>query len=168
MERLLQIVCSLILLLLLYSLLEMMLPAGSLSRFVRLVMGLTLLAAVTVPLGRLPSLMEDAELLPAAAPLQGQGEHYAEQGREIGQRLAAAGRREQEAQLAAQISALASLVSGVEEVRAEVGLSDGGAVARVVLYIRSSTPEQAKREVTELICGFYALDAERVECRDLI
>ena len=168
MERLLQIVCGLILLLLLYSLLEMLLPAGGIARFVRLVMGLTLLAAVTVPLGRLPSLIEDAELLPAAAPLQEQGTEYAEQGEEIGRMLTDGGRREQEAQLAAQVSALANLVSGVEEARAEVTLGDAGGLTRVVLYIRSPEPEQAKREVTELICGFYSLDADRLECRDLI
>lgn len=168
MERLLQIVCSLILLLLLYSLLEMMLPPGSLARFVRLVMGLTLLAAVTVPLGRLPSLIEKAELVPAAAPLQEQGELYAEQGEEIGRQLRDEGRREQESQLAAQISALAELVSGVEEARAEVTLDDGGGLARVVLYIRSPEPERAKEAATKLICGFYSLDAARLECRELI
>ena len=168
MERLLQIVCGLILLLLLYSLLEMLLPAGGIARFVRLVMGLTLLAAVTVPLGRLPSLIEDAELLPAAAPLQEQGEHYAEQGQAIGRRLIDEGRREQEAQLATQLAALASLVHGVEEARAEVALDEEGGLTRAVLYIRSSEPERARREVTKLICGFYALYAARLECRDLI
>ena len=168
MERLLQIVCGLILLLLLYSLLEMMLPAGGLSRFVRLVMGLALLAVAVAPLSRLPALVEEAELQPASAPLREQGERYAEQGREIGLRLSGEGLREQEARLAAQLAALASLVSGVEEARAEVALSDTGEPQRIVLYIRSSQPEQAKREAAELICGFYSLDAALVECRDLI
>lgn len=168
MERLLQIVCSLILLLLLYSLLEMMLPSGVISRFVRLVMGLVLLAAVAAPLARLPALIEEEELLPATASFAEQGEQYAEQGEAIGRRLIDEGRQEQEAQLAAQLAALANLVSGVEEARAEVTLGDAGGLARVVLYIRSPAPEQAKRGVTELICGFYSLDPALVECRDLI
>ncbi|MBO7667690.1 MAG: stage III sporulation protein AF, partial [Firmicutes bacterium] len=58
MERLLQIVCGLILLLLLYSLLDMLLPAGGIARFVRLVMGLALLAVAVAPLSRLPALVE--------------------------------------------------------------------------------------------------------------
>ena len=167
MERIVQMVCSLILLLLLYSLLELLLPGGNISRFVRLVMGLTLLAVAVAPLHRGWELADAEELLPAMSSFREQGAEQAAQGQEIGRQLTETARQEQEAQLAAQLAALAELVSGVEQARARVETDENGAPVKVTLYLQSASPEQTEREVKELICGFYSLEESRVECRPL-
>ena len=167
MERVVQIVCSLILLLLLYSLLELMLPGGNISRFVRLVMGLTLLAVAVSPLPRGWEPADAEELLPAMSSLQEQGAEQAARGQEIERQLTAAARQEQEAQLASQLAALAELISGVEQARARAELDENGALVQATLYIEALDPEQAAREVKDLICGFYSLEEGRVECRPL-
>ena len=167
MERFLEIVCGLILLLLLYSLLEMILPEGGLSRFVRLVMGLTLLAVAVQPLARiLPRLNAagERELLPALAPFQEETEDYAAQGAEISRRLGADLRREQEEQAAARLAALAKVAPGVEEARARATLDGEGRLAGAVLYLEAEDMDRAQREVKELICGFCLLSEEQVEC----
>lgn len=168
MERFLEIVCGVILLLLLYSLLEMILPEGGLSRFVRLVMGLTLLAVAVQPLARaLPQLGEagERELLPALASFQEEAEDYAAQGAEISRRLSEDLRRQQEEQAAAQLAALAKAAPGVEEARARAILDEEGRLAGAVLYLAAEDPARAEGEVKELICGFCLLSEEQVECR---
>lgn len=167
MERIVQMVCSLILLLLLYSLLELMLPGGNISRFVRLVMGLTLLAVAVSPLSRGWEAAKAEELLPAMSSFREQGAEQVEQGQEIERQLAAAARQEQAEQLASQLAALAELVSGVEQARARVELDGEGALLRATLYIEAASPAQAEQEVKDLICGFYSLEESRVECRPL-
>ena len=167
MERVAQIVCSLILLLLLYSLLELMLPGGNISRFVRLVMGLALLAVAVSPLSRGWGSADAGELLPAMSSFREQGAEQAARGQEIERQLTAAARQEQEARLAVQLAALAELVSGVEQARARVELDENGAPVQVTLYIEAASPAQAEREVKDLICGFYSLEESRVECRPL-
>lgn len=166
MECLLQTVCSLVLLLLLYSLLEMLLPSGALSRFIKLVMGLTLLAAALLPLSRtLPLPEAGPQLAPAMAAFREQGADYAALGQEIGRRLTEADRQEQEAALAAQLAALAGLVSGVEQARARVSLDQAGLPQQVVLYIQAADLRQAGPAAQELICGFYSIEQQRVEWR---
>ena len=167
MERIVQIVCSLILLLLLYSLLELMLPGGNISRFVRLVMGLALLAVAVAPLSRGWELTDAEELLPAMSSFREQGAEQAARGQEIERQLTVAARQEQEAQLSSQLAALAELVSGVEQARARVDLDENGAPVQITLYLQSINPEQAARDVKDLICGFYSVEESRVECRPL-
>ena len=167
MERVVQIVCSLILLLLLYSLLELTLPGGNISRFVRLVMGLALLAVAVAPLSRGWELANAEELLPAMSSFREQGAEQAARGQEIERQLTVAARQEQEAQLSSQLAALAELVSGVEQARARVETDENGAPVQVTLYLQSASPEQAARDVKDLICGFYSLEESRVECRPL-
>ena len=167
MERIVQIVCSLILLLLLYSLLELMLPGGNISRFVRLVMGLALLAVAAAPLSRGWKLADAEELLPAMSYFREQGAEQAARGQEIERQLTVAARQEQEAQLSSQLAALAELVYGVEQARARVDLDENGAPVQITLYLQSINPEQAARDVKDLICGFYSVEESRVECRPL-
>ncbi len=162
MDAVLQIVGSLILLLLLYSLLEMLLPEGGLAPFVRLVMGLTLLAAAVTPLSRsgtagLP------ELLPALAPAM-EATDYAAQGTAIRERLTAGVRQEQEEAAASRIAALAAAAEGVERAGARVYLDGDGGLTRVELYLKARD-EAACQQAKELVCAFCLLGPEQVECR---
>ncbi|MBR5430001.1 MAG: stage III sporulation protein AF [Firmicutes bacterium] len=172
MDGLLRAAGSLILLALIYSLLETILPEGSLSRFVRLVMGLTLLAAV---LGRfsggLPDfagLLPETGAIPAYAAAEEAGEDYAEQGLRLREELTRQARQEQEERLSAQLAAVAAAAEGVNAARAEVTLNEDGGLEQAVIRVTPAAgadPEAVERRVRELVCGFCLLDGERVCCQ---
>ena len=162
MSQLTSAVGSLILLLLLYSLLESLLPAGSIARFVRLAMSLILLAAAASFLGDgSPAILP--ELAPALADWHSQAADYTAQGQEIAGRLTAEARSEQEQAAARQAAALAQVVDGVRVEQARVGLNEDGGVDFIRLELSADRPEAAQ-EVKDLICGFYLLEEQRVEC----
>lgn len=170
MDGISQIIRELILLLLLASLLELLLPRGRTAGFVRLVLGLCLLAVVLTPLVRLLA-GEDplAPLSPLEAVLvapAGAATEYIEQGQELAAGLQQQAGEEYLAQLGRQLSALAVLAPGVEAATATPRLDSQGGLLGATLYLqaRPEAADAAAAAARQLVCGFYLLDEAQVEC----
>ena len=146
------------------SLAELLLPPGSISRFVRLVIGLMLLAAIVVPLtdeiSFTSSSSEDDLRLEEAAAL------YISAGEELSVSLNNAAFDEYAAQLETQIASLVSLVEGVDQAGAQVILNESGELEGVelVLDINAVSTMQVCENIRELLSGFYVLDENKISC----
>lgn len=136
---------GLVMLVLLASCLELLLPMNGMKRFVRMSMGLLVVLAVTRPIFGLlgqsvkvePRLFESEadKALPTVGEIVAAGEQFRTKSRA----LAAA---ELQSRLAAEAEAVAKGVKGVQSVRAEVNVTPAGddyRIAGVMLEIASGT-----------------------------
>lgn len=132
MEVLIQIVRNLLVIIMVASFLELLLPDGSIKPFARLAMGLFILVAILNP--ALNLLYEDREFkvnLWDYQVNQGQSEEILEAGKKINQRITAADSDAIKARVEGQIGAMTMLVPGVEDVNINAGVDSNGTVTRL-------------------------------------
>ena len=144
-----EIVSNVLVIVLIASFLELMLPEGTLRPFVRFAIGLFILIAVLSPLaGILFSDRSiniewwDMKINPA------QQEQILQQGEKINAQIWHLDQETLADKVAGQIGAVALLVPGVEDVEAHVVLDESGSVESVQLLVRSqavSVDEEAGR-----------------------
>ncbi|HAA08828.1 MAG: stage III sporulation protein AF [Syntrophomonadaceae bacterium] len=144
-----EIVRNVLVIVLIASFLELMLPEGTLRPFVRFAIGLFILIAVLSPLaGILFSDRSiniewwDMKINPA------QQEQILQQGEKINAQIWHLDQETLADKVAGQIGAVALLVPGVEDVEAHVVLDESGSVESVQLLVRSqavSVDEEAGR-----------------------
>ncbi|HQA49166.1 MAG TPA: stage III sporulation protein AF [Syntrophomonadaceae bacterium] len=144
-----EIVRNVLVIVLIASFLELMLPEGTLRPFVRFAIGLFILIAVLSPLaGILFSDRSiniewwDMKINPA------QQEQILQQGEKINAQIWHLDQETLADKVAGQIGAVALLVTGVEDVEAHVVLDESGSVESVQLLVRSqavSVDEEAGR-----------------------
>lgn len=163
MDVVAEIVRGVVALLLLAALLELLLPEGSTARFIRVAIGLMLMASILLPL------LHAVPKEPAAPAWQessAAAEAYVEQGNALAVQLQQEAQLQFSAEMGQQVAALALLADGVEEACADVLLDEAGAVAQMVLYLQGSNVDRAAAEqaVRMLLCGFYLVQEEQIVC----
>lgn len=160
-----QIIRDVAALLLLAALAELLLPSGALSRFIRLAIGLMLVAAVITPLlERVKSDLSPPEFIftePALA------EQYIAEGEDLAASLEQQARQEYAAELEQQIAAIALLAEGVEQAAARVELTAEGGIGNVQLglVLAAGAGAEAEQSALTLAQGFFPAESWQVVSR---
>lgn len=165
MDLLGQIVRDVTLLVLITLFLELILPQGELSGFIRMVMGLLLLAAVLNPvleyIGKEPSLAVYQE-----EDYRTETERILEEGEEIALSLEEKAKKQYEEGLSGQIEALVALIEGVEDAEAQVSAdSESGTIDRVDLYVVAKDSTGLEDRIKSTLCRFYDLDEDLLKVK---
>lgn len=137
MEVFIQIVKNLLVIIMVASFLELLLPDGGIKPFARLAMGLFILVAILNP--ALNILYEERELKVNLWDYQvdyTQNEQILKAGQEINQRITAANNDAIKARIEGQIGAMTMLVPGVEKVDIDARVDDNGAVTKLKLQVK--------------------------------
>jgi len=140
-----EIVRNVLVIVLVASFIELMLPEGNLRPFVRFAMGLFILIAVLNPVAGV--LFEDRTINVEWWDLKAdprQQEQILEQGEKINRQIWDSHQQVLSDKVAGQISAVAMLVPGVEDVETRVVLNESGAVEsmRLIVKAQSAVPEE--------------------------
>ncbi len=166
METIAQLVRDIAVLVLLFAFLELLLPEGRLSRFIRLALSLLLVASIMGPLMELAG--KDGEtLLPEIVPEAADStQDYTEQGQRIAGSLAADAEQQYAEGLARQMAALARLQPGVGKAAARVEATENGALTGAELYLlpEEGAAEDLTDQVGDFISNYYGLSREAVQC----
>jgi len=144
---------------------ELLIPFGELSRYIRMVMGLVLLAAVLNPV--LGMLRQEA-LLPSFQKEDYSKETAAilERGEELSAQMEELALSEYEQSTVSQIGALTSLIDGVKSVEASAEIDSQGGVRKVSLLVvktASVSEEALKTKIIDTISRFYGIDPSKFE-----
>ncbi|MGI5891375.1 MAG: stage III sporulation protein AF [Bacillota bacterium] len=140
---------------------ELLLPFGELSRFIRLVMGLLLLAAVLNPLlgfiGQEPVLAIYKE-----EDYSSQTTEILEKGQDISSRLAEQAQQEYQEGLCGQIASLAALTPGIMSAEATVKLGDEATVINniTVKAVKDGTvldDYSLRKKIQSTLSNFYSI-----------
>lgn len=165
MEVLIQIVRNLLVIIMVASFLELLLPDGSIKPFARLAMGLFILVAILNP--ALNLLYEDREFkvnLWDYQVNQTQNEEILEAGKKINQRITTADSDAIKARVEGQIGAMTMLVPGVEDVDINAGLDSNGTVSRLdVKVIPGSGSGDEDNEKINVFSGQAGLSKDEQE-----
>lgn len=182
MHTIVEIVKNLLVIIILASFLELLLPSGAMKPYVRLAIGLFVLIAVLNPALRL--------LLPENALHISSWEisHYAQgpdevlkRGDELQQQIIAAGNHSLKSKLEGQINAIAMLVPGIDTVDSTVRLDEYGSIEKVTLQVfcqgesgdddlfanilngdRKPPPDAGSRLV-EIMTNMFGLSRQQIE-----
>jgi len=146
------IVKSVLVIIILASFMEVILPEGNLKPFVRFAIGLFLIIAILNPV--LNVLFEDrsfkVNLWDYQLSSEEQEKEILERGNHINQQLLNSGNNNLHEKVQGQISALAMLVPGVKEVQTQATLNDEGELAKIVLLVQPEDPAQLQQEDNEV------------------
>lgn len=137
-----EIVKNVLVIVLIASFLELMLPEGTLRPLVRFAIGLFVLIAILSPLAGV--LFSDRNIDIEWWDLQidaGQEAQIMEQGEKINQQIWQSQQDLVSDQVAGQIGAVALLVPGVEDVEAQVVLNEAGTVESLQLVVKPQATE---------------------------
>jgi stage III sporulation protein AF len=165
-----EIVRNVCILVILAAFLELLLPSGQLNGFVRLVMGLLILAAILNPIlgfvGQKPALdiyrHEDYSQ---------QTEQLLEEGNELSQGLRQQAQAEYEAGLKGQIASLTALTPGIIEAEVDLQLSPGQGSHIMIERVRilalkdDSMPDEPalRQKIIATIANFYGIDQSLIQ-----
>lgn len=143
MEVLVQLVKNVLVIVILTSFLELLLPRGTMQKYVRFAIGLFIVVAVMHPI--LAALMNKQDISVEFweyNPVS--GEDILEKGQEINQAMREEQQQELQGKVAGQVSAVALLVPGVEEVETQVQLSPDGSIISLQLVVMGSPLEDTE------------------------
>lgn len=163
-----EMVRNIAVLVLLALFMELLIPFGELSRFIRLVMGLVLLAAVLNPV--LGMLKQEA-LLPSFQKEDYSAETAAilDRGEELSAQMEEQALGEYEQSTVSQIEALTSLVDGVKSVEASAKIDSQGVIQNVSLIVVRSDPSltegELKTKIIDTISRFYGIEPSKFEVK---
>jgi stage III sporulation protein AF len=192
MALLAEIVRNVLVIIIIASFLELLLPVGSTRPFVRFAIGLFVLIAVLNPV--LVYLFDNKQFSVNLWDYQIDDsitEAIEEHGREINQKITAQNQAQYEDKITGQISSVAQLVPGVEKVEAEVEIDANGTVSYVLLNVtlQQSTDqedssgisvlkgelfdnhpepvgqESVQRKITDVISNMYGIKSEQIEIK---
>ncbi|HCF71750.1 MAG TPA: stage III sporulation protein AF [Syntrophomonas sp.] len=164
MEVLVQIVRNLLVIIMVASFLELLLPDGGIKPFARLAMGLFILIAILNP--ALSLLYENREFkinLWDYEANQLQNEEILQAGKEINQRIITADSDAIKTRVEGQIGAMAMLVPGVEEVDIKAGVDSSGAITRLDLKVIPGNGSGTDDEKINVFSGQAGLSEEEQE-----
>ncbi|MGI6361906.1 MAG: stage III sporulation protein AF [Bacillota bacterium] len=166
MEIVAGIVRNVVVLVVLAVFLEMLLPFGVLSRFIRLVIGLLLLAAVLNPLLVLVNHTPSAPVFIEEDYSQ-KTEEILEKGDDLSRSLENQASQQYQEGIVGQIEALVLLVPGVKEAMVEVRLQEEGKILeQVEIFVRPEDGQAGsialKQKIVSSISGFFSLDEENI------
>ncbi len=190
MSVLVEVVRNVLVIIIVASLLEMLLPEGSTRPFVRFAVGLFILIAVLNPVLTAVFARQDLEISwwDSRADYRGEMGYVEEKGQRLQEEVLRQSGEMAREKLQGQISAMATLVPGVAEVKTEARVDARGAVKKLKLVVRperppqtdgegknpgvffssgSDLPEEEKEQIRTKMSGilqqFYGLDGVNIE-----
>lgn len=185
MSTLAEIVKHVMIIIIITSFLELVLPEGGIKPFVRFAIGLFVIIAVLNPV--LSYLFEDHSFEIKWWDSQNQVSSQAvveQKGQVLKEQIAASGNNNLKKKLEGQINSLAQLVPGVSEVKSDVELGKDGGIKALNLEVKEeekeadqedvnpaltekrtleNSREQIRNKLTSLLRNFYGLEGVRVE-----
>ncbi len=189
MDTLVEIVKTVLVIIIVASLLELLLPESSLKPFVSFTMGLFLLIAILNPVLHVAFRDRDFEInFWDYKYNQALEEEMMGKGLDINQQVMDSNEKQVQEKLQGQISAITSLIPGVKEVEARIEKGETGAADQVMLLVQvehdeaekpgtdvtvfgGSGEEELKREEQEqiknkilmLVDNMYGMKADQIE-----
>ena len=158
-----EIVRNVVALALIFSCLELFLPQGELSRFVRLACGLIMLALIIVPI------TDALQNLSWKNPFNNDGAVYAdydEATEQITMILEAEAMNEYEREASRQVEGLAILAEGITSAEAAVEVNaENGEIERVeitALKKAGADTATAENKIKELLAGYLNIEPEKI------
>lgn len=145
MQLLQEIVRNVLVIIILTSFLELLLPEGGVRPFVRFAVGMFIIIAVLNPV--LSLLFSERELKVNLWDYQleeSKSEEIIDNGQQIQQEIITQHNEIAKEKLQGQIDAVAVLVPGVEEVKSEIEIGQDGKVQAVNIWLQSGSPEVKK------------------------
>jgi stage III sporulation protein AF len=164
MDTLTDIIRNVVALVLIFSCLELFLPAGELARFVRLACGLILLALIIIPAGE--ALKDISWDWTFSQENRSVFANYEDTANQITMILEEAAMDEYETDAAREIAAVALLAEGIETIDAVVEADpESGAIERVELIVtKDANTEEATAEtqIKDLLARYFGIDEETI------
>ncbi len=146
MQTMAEMIRTLLVIIILASFLELLLPSGAMRPYVRLAIGLFVLVAILNPALRL--LFAQDALQISSWDLSSYGDNspaeVLKRGDELQQKIVESGLDNMKPKLQGQINAVAILVPGVDEVDSTVWLNQDGSIKRVTLEVSCSEGPEAE------------------------
>jgi stage III sporulation protein AF len=185
LDVLTEIVKNLLVIIIVSSFLELLLPEGNVKPFVRLAIGLFVIIAVLSP--SLTFLYDNPHLQVKLWDYQADEDlsrQIEQKGRKLSQSLHNSGNTYLKDKIAGQISAVALLVPGVDDVHTSVLMDAGGNMQEVKIVVKArhkesqdekvhvfnQQPEEKETEqkeitakIMQILYNFYDVDSDRVE-----
>lgn len=165
MDVLVEIVRNLLIIIMVSSFLELLLPDGNIKPFARLAMGLFILVAILNP--ALNLLYENREFKVNLWDYQvntNETEQILAEGQKINRRITEVNRQILQEKLEGQIEAMAMLVPGVEEVKIKALVDDSGGVTSLSVKVVPGLPESpGEEEKINVFSGRERLSADEEE-----
>lgn len=159
------IVKNVLVIIILSSFLEILLPEGRVKPFVRFAMGLFIIVAVLNPI--LNSLFAQRDfaidLWDYQLSSDYQEREILERGNRINQQLVQTGQSNITEKIEGQVSAVAMLVPGVKEVETKVSLNREGGVGKIKLVVR---PEESKDPPVEEKINAFVVGGDSPQAED--
>ncbi len=163
MQLLSEIVRNVIVIIIIASFLELLLPQGTLQPLVRFAIGLFVLIAVLNPV--MSFLLQDVnysiDCWNFQADSKGQ-EEIIQQGKELNEQLINSNQKLLQEKVEGQIGAVAMLVPGIEEVETLVSINNQGSMEKIELIIspESADPPLEDGKIGVLGLNYQSLSAE--------
>ncbi|MGI5879235.1 MAG: stage III sporulation protein AF [Syntrophomonadaceae bacterium] len=163
MQLLSEIVRNVIVIIIIASFLELLLPQGTLQPLVRFAIGLFVLIAVLNPV--MSFLLQDVnysiDCWNFQADSKGQ-EEIMQQGKELNEQLINSNQKLLQEKVEGQIGAVAMLVPGIEEVETLVSINNQGSMEKIELIIspESADPPLEDGKIGVLGLNYQSLSAE--------
>lgn len=166
MEALRELVRNVAVLVILTMLLQMLLPEGKLSGFVRMIMGLLLLSAILSPLLDFFGNQELAPVYSKSTYETSSTQEIINNGQSLAAELNAQANAEYQEGLERQISALVKLLPQVSQVEIEVAVDGTGEVTQIeirgVFDPAIGNKQDTEARLKEIIKDFFVLSPETV------
>lgn len=146
MELLIDMVRSLVVVILLASFMEMLLPAGNIRPFVRFAIGLFVLIAILNPVLKL--LSGSQELKMDAWVLEWKDDRTEEilrEGQRLNQQLWQQTQQTVKSKVESQVTAVAGLVPGVHGLETRVDIDNQGRIRELLLVVKADTAVQEEK-----------------------
>ena len=164
MDVLTEIIRNVVALVLIFTCLELFLPAGELSRFIRLACGLILLALIVIPTAdALSNLSWDWSFSSQNSSVSAD---YEEAAQEITLILEAEAMDEYENEAAREIASIALLAEGIESADAVVEAeAESGAIQRAEIVATKDSAvaaATAEERIKDLLVRFFGLNTESI------
>ncbi len=160
MHVLAEIVKSVLVIIILSSFLELLLPDGAIKPFVRFAIGLFVLIAVLNPiLGYLFDGEQFQVRMWDYTVDQRAEEEILQNGEKINQQIFSVNQEALQEKLQGQINAVVLMVPGVKEVKSTARLKEDGTLQEISLYI---TPSQNEKAADAGDIGVFDLDQEQI------
>ncbi|WP_207642048.1 stage III sporulation protein AF [Syntrophomonas zehnderi] len=179
---------NLLVIIIISSFLELLVPEGRIKPFVRLAVGLFILIAILSPTLNLLSKNQDLKVnLWDYQMEEGIKQEVQEKGKNLNQQMMDTGENIIKDKIQGQISAVSNLVPGVHDVETQVQMEPSGDLKKVKITVRTTQPDrvntvqginvfssteepiievdqkQIKNKITQVINNLYGLPSNDVE-----
>jgi stage III sporulation protein AF len=143
--------------------LSLIVPAGELSRFIRMVMGLLLIAAMLNPIVQIVS-GKNFQPIYSATDYQDNTATMLSEGERVAGQLQAAAKKDYDTELARQVEALCNLVAGVGEAGVILESEEQtGVIEKIIIDVTQepdAVAEFLENKIRSTIANFFGIENE--------